>query len=107
MAQRGGKNNSVFTVYHCGKHPEEICTAATYGNLDTPCAECALGGASHNGTKKGRVTRKEVVALAEKDPEYGRCGTCRHYQRLITCGACCNGSRYSFDWRRYAEEKQL
>ena len=51
------------------------------------------------------MLRREVVAIAEKDPEYGRCGTCKHYQHLMTCGECRNGSRYCFDWREY--EKRL
>lgn len=51
------------------------------------------------------MLRKEVVAIAEKDPEYGRCGTCKHYQHLMTCGNCSRGSKYCFDWKEY--EKKL
>ena len=51
-----------------------------------------------------RLKRKDVVAIAENDPEYGRCGTCKHYQYLATCSACSRGSRYCFDWRNYAKD---
>lgn len=51
------------------------------------------------------MLRREVVAIAEKNPEYGKCGTCKHYQHLMTCGECSRGSRYCFDWKEY--EKRL
>ena len=52
------------------------------------------------------LKRYEVVAVAEYDSEYGRCGTCKHYQHLITCGECSNGSRYCFAWREYYESNK-
>ncbi len=51
-----------------------------------------------------KLRRKDVVAVAESDDEYGRCGTCKNYQHLVTCGNCYGGSRYSFAWREYAVE---
>ena len=50
--------------------------------------------------------RYEVVAVAEKDPEYGHCGTCTHYQHLMICGECSKGSRYRFAWREYYENNK-
>lgn len=52
-------------------------------------------------SNENSIRRKDVIKLAEKDPEYGRCGTCKHYQHLITCGECSKGSRYCFDWRKW------
>ncbi len=49
------------------------------------------------------MKRKDVAAIARHDKEYGRCSTCKHYQHLITCGECYNGSEYIFDWRKYAK----
>ena len=43
------------------------------------------------------MLRKEVVEYAEEnDAEYGRCGTCKHYQKTSVCSQCYSGSRYSF-----------
>ena len=30
----------MYPEYHCGKNPEVVCTAATYGALDLPCNTC-------------------------------------------------------------------
>lgn len=49
--------------------------------------------------------RYKVVEKAERDPEYGRCGTCKHYQHL-TCVECYSGSRYCFEWRKWYEENK-
>ena len=50
-----------------------------------------------------KIRRMDVVAVAEDDAEYGSCGTCKHYQHLMTCSKCYCGSRYCFDWREYAK----
>ena len=52
------------------------------------------------------IRRYEVIKVAEHDPEYGRCGTCKHYQNLMTCGNCSNGSKYCFAWREYYENNK-
>lgn len=53
------------------------------------------------------MLRRELTEYAEKNyPEYGRCGTCKHYQNLMTCGNCSNGSRYCFAWREYYENNK-
>ena len=59
---------------------------------------------SEGGDTMDKIKRKDVVAVAESDSEYGHCGTCKHYQHLVTCGNCYGGSRYCFDWREYAKE---
>lgn len=51
-----------------------------------------------------KVRRKDVVKIAECDPEFGRCTTCKHYQHLAVCSDCSHGNRYSFDWREYTEQ---
>lgn len=51
-----------------------------------------------------KFTRKEVVEYAEKnDVDYGRCSTCKHYQKLDICSRCYSGSRYCFAWKEYLE----
>lgn len=52
------------------------------------------------------IRRYEVAQIAERNHEYGKCGTCKHYQNLMTCGNCSNGSRYSFAWREYYENNK-
>lgn len=52
------------------------------------------------------IRRYEVVQVAERNHEYGKCETCKHYQNLMTCGNCSNGSRYSFAWREYYENNK-
>lgn len=48
------------------------------------------------------MLRRDVVDYASKnDPEYGRCGTCGHYQKLMICSKCSHGSRYRFAWKEY------
>lgn len=50
------------------------------------------------------MLRKEVVEYAEEnDAEYGRCGTCKHYQKTSVFSQRYNGSRYSFAWKEYTE----
>lgn len=51
------------------------------------------------------MSRKEVIKYAERnDAEYGRCGTCKHYQKLDVCSKCYGGSRYCFAWKEYLED---
>ena len=60
---------------------------------------------SHWEIREIIMLRREVVEYAEKnDPEYGRCGTCKHYKHLDACSQCYSGSRYCFAWKTYLEK---
>ena len=51
-----------------------------------------------------KIKRMDVVRYArdfKNDPEFGRCMTCKNYQKSLTCQECYGSSRYSFDWKTY------
>lgn len=48
-----------------------------------------------------------AVSKAESDTEYGRCGTCKNYQRLTSCSECEEGSEYEFDYKTYIAEHKI
>ena len=46
-----------------------------------------------------------TIEYAKKnDSEYGRCGTCKHYNRCNVCSDCDEGSEYEFDLVYYQRE---
>lgn len=47
--------------YHCGKNPNIVCFAATYGVLDTPCNTC-----TEWKQKESKETKKVQIKIAKE-----------------------------------------
>ena len=55
------------------------------------------------------IRRTDVLEFAEMihEPELHRCGTCKHYGNCSICYECSEGSRYSFEWKRYYKQHKM